>query len=98
MFKDILVVLGEKKGKVRLFLLLPASTRMKRPRASRGAPCLKPWPRDTWRRRRVANMLLSHLPNTSANLMVMVARGHSRLRETMFGGLMRTILGCMTIT
>jgi nucleotide-binding universal stress UspA family protein len=45
----------------------------------------------------VGNMLLSHVANDSADLLVMGAYGHSRLREVVLGGATRTILGEMTV-
>jgi len=45
----------------------------------------------------VANTLLSHVANESADLLVMGAYGHSRLREFVLGGATRTILGEMTV-
>jgi nucleotide-binding universal stress UspA family protein len=45
----------------------------------------------------VANMLLSQLANESADLLVMGAYGHSRMREFMLGGVTRTILADMTV-
>ena len=45
----------------------------------------------------VANALLSHLADQSADLLVMGAYGHSRLREFVLGGTTRTILAEMTV-
>jgi nucleotide-binding universal stress UspA family protein len=45
----------------------------------------------------VANALLSELANQGADLLVMGAYGHSRLRELMLGGVTRTILAEMTV-
>jgi len=45
----------------------------------------------------VGNLLLSHVANDSADLLVMGAYGHSRLREVVLGGVTRTILGEMTV-
>jgi len=45
----------------------------------------------------VANTLLSHAADTSADFMVMGAYGHSRLREFVMGGATRGILTTMTI-
>ncbi len=45
----------------------------------------------------IANALLSELANQSADLLVMGAYGHSRLRELMLGGVTRTILSDMTV-
>jgi nucleotide-binding universal stress UspA family protein len=44
-----------------------------------------------------ANAILSHLADHSADLLVMGAYGHSRLREFVLGGVTRTILGEMTV-
>jgi len=44
-----------------------------------------------------ANAILSHLASESADLLVMGAYGHSRLREFVLGGVTRTILGEMTV-
>jgi len=41
--------------------------------------------------------LLSHAADIGADMLVMGAYGHSRLREFIFGGATRTILGSMTI-
>jgi nucleotide-binding universal stress UspA family protein len=43
------------------------------------------------------NAILSHLADRSADLLVMGAYGHSRLREFVLGGVTRTILGEMTV-
>jgi nucleotide-binding universal stress UspA family protein len=45
----------------------------------------------------LANALLSELANQGADLLVMGAYGHSRLRELMLGGVTRTILAEMTV-
>ena len=45
----------------------------------------------------IANALLSELASQSADLLVMGAYGHSRLREFMLGGVTRTILADMTV-
>ncbi len=45
----------------------------------------------------IANAILSELANQSADLLVMGAYGHSRLRELMLGGVTRTILSDMTV-
>lgn len=45
----------------------------------------------------VGNLLLSHVASESADLLVMGAYGHSRLREIVLGGATRTILGEMTV-
>ncbi len=45
----------------------------------------------------VANALLSELASQSADLLVMGAYGHSRLREFVLGGTTRTILAEMTV-
>jgi nucleotide-binding universal stress UspA family protein len=44
-----------------------------------------------------ANAILSHLANESADLLVMGAYGHSRLREFVLGGVTRRILAEMTV-
>ena len=44
-----------------------------------------------------ANAMLSHAANESADLLVMGAYGHSRLREVVLGGVTRTILAEMTV-
>jgi nucleotide-binding universal stress UspA family protein len=44
-----------------------------------------------------ANAILSHLASECADLLVMGAYGHSRLREFVLGGVTRTILGEMTV-
>jgi nucleotide-binding universal stress UspA family protein len=41
--------------------------------------------------------LLSHAADTSADLIVMGAYGHSRLREFILGGVTRGILSAMTV-
>jgi nucleotide-binding universal stress UspA family protein len=45
----------------------------------------------------VANTILSHAADTSANLIVMGGYGHSRLREFVLGGATRGILSTMTV-
>jgi len=45
----------------------------------------------------VANTLLSHAADSSADFLVMGGYGHSRLREFILGGATRGILGSMTI-
>lgn len=45
----------------------------------------------------VANTILSHAADSSADLLVMGGYGHSRLREFILGGATRGILGSMTI-
>jgi nucleotide-binding universal stress UspA family protein len=45
----------------------------------------------------VGNTLLSYAADTGADLLVMGAYGHSRLREVLFGGTTRTLLHSMTI-
>lgn len=45
----------------------------------------------------IANTLLSHAADESADLIVMGAYGHSRLREIVLGGTTRTILESMTV-
>jgi nucleotide-binding universal stress UspA family protein len=45
----------------------------------------------------VSDVMLSHAANTSADLLVMGAYGHSRLREFVLGGATRGILGSMTL-
>jgi nucleotide-binding universal stress UspA family protein len=45
----------------------------------------------------VANTLLSHAADTSADFMVMGGYGHSRLREFVLGGATRGILSSMTV-
>ena len=49
------------------------------------------------RRGDIGEALLSHAGDLSADLLVMGAYGHSRLRETILGGVTRTILQSMTI-
>lgn len=44
-----------------------------------------------------ANAILSHLANQGADLVVMGAYGHSRMREFVLGGVTRTILAEMTV-
>ncbi len=44
-----------------------------------------------------ANAILSHLASQGADLLVMGAYGHSRLREFVLGGVTRTILAEMTV-
>jgi nucleotide-binding universal stress UspA family protein len=45
----------------------------------------------------VGNLLLSRTADLSADLLVMGAYGHSRLKEIMVGGVTRTILEQMTL-
>jgi nucleotide-binding universal stress UspA family protein len=45
----------------------------------------------------VADALLSHAADSSADLMVMGGYGHSRLREFVLGGVTRSIFGSMTV-
>jgi nucleotide-binding universal stress UspA family protein len=45
----------------------------------------------------VANTLLSHAADASADLIVMGGYGHSRLRELVLGGATRGILAAMTV-
>jgi nucleotide-binding universal stress UspA family protein len=45
----------------------------------------------------VGNLLLSRVADDGADLLVMGAYGHSRLREVVLGGATRTILGEMTV-
>ena len=45
----------------------------------------------------VANIILSHAADTSADFLVMGGYGHSRLREFILGGVTRGILGSMTV-
>jgi nucleotide-binding universal stress UspA family protein len=45
----------------------------------------------------VADALLSHAADSSANFMVMGGYGHSRLREFVLGGVTHSILGSMTV-
>ena len=45
----------------------------------------------------VGNALLSHAADSGADLLVMGAYGHSRLREAVFGGTTKTLLEAMTI-
>jgi nucleotide-binding universal stress UspA family protein len=45
----------------------------------------------------VANTILSQVANEGADLLVMGAYGHSRLREYVLGGVTRTILAEMTV-
>ena len=45
----------------------------------------------------VANTILSHIADQSADLLVMGGYGHSRLREFVLGGVTRTILEEMTV-
>ena len=44
-----------------------------------------------------ANAILSHLASEGADLLVMGAYGHSRMREFVLGGVTRTILAEMTV-
>jgi nucleotide-binding universal stress UspA family protein len=45
----------------------------------------------------VGAQILSRAADTSADLIVMGAYGHSRVRELVLGGVTRTILGAMTV-
>jgi nucleotide-binding universal stress UspA family protein len=45
----------------------------------------------------VANTILSHAADSSADFLVMGGYGHSRLREFILGGVTRTILASMTV-
>ena len=45
----------------------------------------------------VANLILSHAADTSADLIVMGGYGHSRLREFVLGGVTRGLLQSMTV-
>lgn len=45
----------------------------------------------------VGEALLSHAADVAADLLVMGAYGHSRLRETLLGGVTRTVLQTMTL-
>jgi nucleotide-binding universal stress UspA family protein len=45
----------------------------------------------------VANLLLSHAADSSADMIVAGGYGHSRLREALMGGVTRTLLGSMTV-
>ena len=45
----------------------------------------------------VGNVLLSRASDISADLLVMGAYGHSRLRELLLGGATRTVLGSLTL-
>lgn len=45
----------------------------------------------------VANVILSHAADMSADLIVMGGFGHSRLREFILGGVTRGILDTMTV-
>jgi nucleotide-binding universal stress UspA family protein len=49
------------------------------------------------RRGDIGEALLSQAADLSADLLVMGAYGHSRLRETILGGVTRTVLQSMTI-
>lgn len=49
------------------------------------------------RRSDIGEALLSHASDVSADLLVMGAYGHSRLRETILGGVTRTVLQSMTM-
>jgi nucleotide-binding universal stress UspA family protein len=46
---------------------------------------------------KTADVLLSHAADTSADLLVLVGFGHSRLREFVLGGVTRSILETMTV-
>jgi nucleotide-binding universal stress UspA family protein len=60
---------------------------------------LRQSPRQGGRRRSgaVGQTLLSHAADLAADLLVMGAYGHSRFRETILGGVTRTVLESMTI-
>lgn len=45
----------------------------------------------------VAELLLSQLADLDADMLIMGAYGHSRIREIMLGGVTRTILDSMTV-
>jgi nucleotide-binding universal stress UspA family protein len=45
----------------------------------------------------IGDTLLSHATDMNADLLIMGAYGHSRVREAVFGGTTRTLLGSMTI-
>jgi nucleotide-binding universal stress UspA family protein len=45
----------------------------------------------------IADAILSHAADMSADFMVMGGYGHSRLREFVLGGVTRTILATMTV-
>jgi nucleotide-binding universal stress UspA family protein len=45
----------------------------------------------------VASIILSHVVDCSASLLVMGGYGHSRLREFVLGGATRGVLAAMTI-
>jgi nucleotide-binding universal stress UspA family protein len=45
----------------------------------------------------VADIILNHVSDTSADLIVMGAYGHSRLREFVLGGTTRAMLTSMTV-
>lgn len=45
----------------------------------------------------VANVILSHAADSAADLIVMGGYGHSRLREFVFGGVTRGMIGSMTV-
>jgi nucleotide-binding universal stress UspA family protein len=45
----------------------------------------------------VANTILSHAADSSADFLVMGGYGHSRLREFILGGVTREILSSMTV-
>jgi nucleotide-binding universal stress UspA family protein len=45
----------------------------------------------------VADALLSHAADSSADFVVMGGYGHSRLREFILGGATRTVLQSMTV-
>ncbi|MEC5163668.1 universal stress protein [Janthinobacterium sp. CG_S6] len=66
-----------------------------------GNIALRQSPRQGGRGRRrpgaVGDTLLSHAADLAADLLVMGAYGHSRFRETILGGVTRTVLESMTI-
>jgi len=47
--------------------------------------------------KRTTSQVLSRAADTSADLIVMGAYGHSRVRELVLGGVTRTILESMTV-
>jgi nucleotide-binding universal stress UspA family protein len=47
--------------------------------------------------RSIADVILSHAADRSADLIVMGGYGHSRLREFVLGGVTRNILRSMTV-
>ena len=53
--------------------------------------------RGAHRRHEVGDALLSLAAKVSADLLVMGAYGHSRVRETILGGVTRTVFEAMTL-